>query len=65
VLLAWDKERRELVRKIESLRVPMLVLVVVEAGAGIPSFNGSDPDRPERFFVLECGKIEQGLAQIK
>jgi hypothetical protein len=22
-------------------------------------------DRPERFFVLECDKIERGLAQLK
>jgi uncharacterized protein (DUF58 family) len=64
VLLAWDKERRELVQKVKSLGVPMLVLVVVEAGSGtLPSLNTAD--KPERFFVLECGKIEQGLAQVR
>jgi len=26
---------------------------------------GPIEERPERFFVLECGKIEQGLARLK
>jgi uncharacterized protein (DUF58 family) len=65
VLLSWDQERRELVRKVGSLGVPMLVLVVLEAGARDPSLSGAANERPERFFVLECGKIEQGLTRIK
>jgi uncharacterized protein (DUF58 family) len=65
VLLNWDKERRELVRKVRSLGVPMLVLVVVEPGEEQPSLREPDPDRPDRFFVLECGKIEEGLARLK
>jgi uncharacterized protein (DUF58 family) len=64
VFLAWDQQRREFVRKIRALGVPMLVLVVVESGkATLP--DAQEPgDRPERFAILECGKIEQGLAQL-
>jgi uncharacterized protein (DUF58 family) len=65
VLLSWDKQRRELVRKISSLGVPLLVLVVVEAGMSNRNSFGPIEERPERFFVLECGKIEQGLARLK
>jgi uncharacterized protein (DUF58 family) len=65
VLLNWDKERRELVQKVRSLGVPMLVLVVVEAGMADRSLTGQLNERPDRFYVLECGKIEQGLAELK
>jgi uncharacterized protein (DUF58 family) len=65
VFLAWDKERREFVNKIRTLGVPMLVLVVLESGKDILAEAGPPSERPERFFVLECGKIEQGLARLK
>jgi uncharacterized protein (DUF58 family) len=61
VFLAWDQERRDFVKRVQSLGVPLLVLVVVESGAQLPPGG----ERPERFYVLECGKIEQGLARIK
>jgi uncharacterized protein (DUF58 family) len=64
VLLAWDEERREFVRKVRELGVPMLVLLVVESGGALPPMNGKDYDRPDRFYVLESGKIEQGLRRI-
>jgi uncharacterized protein (DUF58 family) len=64
VFLEWDQARREFVRKVRALGVPMLVLLVVEPGykTAVPV---TDPDRPERFYVLECGKIEEGLAQVR
>jgi uncharacterized protein (DUF58 family) len=64
VFLAWDKARREFIQKIRALGVPMLVLVVLESGATAPLELGPPRDRPERFYLLESGKIEQGLAQI-
>ena len=64
VFLAWDQPRREFVRNIRALGVPMLVLVVLESGKATLAEAGSASDRPERFFVLESGKIERGLAQL-
>jgi uncharacterized protein (DUF58 family) len=64
VLLSWNEERREFVHKVRALGVPMLVLVVVESGAASIPFEGTK-DRPERFYVLECGKIERGLRRIR
>jgi uncharacterized protein (DUF58 family) len=64
VLLGWDEERREFVRKVRALGVPMLVLVVVESGAANLPLEGTK-DRPDRFYVLECGKIEQVLRRIR
>jgi uncharacterized protein (DUF58 family) len=65
VLLAWDQERREFIRKVQAMGVPIVVLVVVEAGTAGPSAEDFGQDRPERFFALECGNIERGLAQIQ
>jgi uncharacterized protein (DUF58 family) len=65
VLLAWDRERSEFVKKVRTLGVPMVVLVVVESGKKALLEAQVGYDRPERFFVLESDKIEEGLAQLK
>jgi uncharacterized protein (DUF58 family) len=65
VLLDWDDDRRQFVQKLRTLGVPVLVLVIVDAGQN----QGFDPgplrDEPECFHVLETGRIEQGLANLK
>ncbi len=64
VLLAWDEARRELVKKLQTLGVPALVLVIAAPGK-----DGLDPgplrDEPHRFRVLELGQIEKQLATLK
>ncbi|HLH56052.1 MAG TPA: DUF58 domain-containing protein [Verrucomicrobiae bacterium] len=65
VFLDWDKPRRDFVGKVRTLGVPLLVLVVAEAGRA-KRVNAAPPaDRPERFFVIECGKVEEGLALLE
>ena len=64
VLLAWDAARQELVRKLKMLGVPVLVIVVVEAGADTALAPGPMRDEPGKFHVLEVGKIEQGLGRL-
>jgi uncharacterized protein (DUF58 family) len=65
VLLDWDDERREFVRKLRMQGLPVLVLVIRDRGQG----KGFDPgplrDDPARFRVLEVGAIEQGLAHLE
>jgi uncharacterized protein (DUF58 family) len=65
VLVAWDEERRALVEKLLRLGVPVLTLVVVEAGANTSLDPGPLRDQPGSFHVLEAGKIELGLARMK
>ena len=65
VLLAWDEARREFVKRVQALGVPLLVLVVVESDGEKLLKEAENDERPERFFVLECGKIEEGLARLK
>jgi len=64
VLLAWDEERRRLVEKLRMLGVPVLVLVVTEAGRGETLEPGPMRDEPDRLRALEAGQIEAGLARL-
>ncbi len=65
VLIAWDEPRQEFIRKLQALGVPLLVLVVVPPGATERIQSGPMADDPERFHVLELGKIEEGLLRLK
>jgi hypothetical protein len=63
VLLAWDEARRNFVKKLRLLDLPVLVLVV--AAPGGPSLDpGPLRDEPQQFHVLEVGRIEQDLARL-
>ena len=64
VLLSWDAHRREFVKKVQALGVPVLVLVVVEPElrAGVEVDLRNNP--PERFHVLETGRIQESLLKL-
>ena len=64
VLLAWDEPRREFVRKLCALGVPLLVLVLVEAGEETALDPGPLRGQPHQFRVLEVGRIEEGLLRV-
>jgi len=65
VFLLWNRERQEFVRKLQAIGVPVRVLVVVPAGEGKTLDPGPLVEEPERFSVLEVGKIKQGLAKLR
>ena len=65
VFLMWDEKRREFVRKLISMGVPVRVLVVVPHGEGSNLEAGPLAETLGQFSVLEVGKIEQGLAKLK
>ena len=65
VLLHWDAARRKLVEKLKLLGVPLLVLIIVPPGGGISGAGGPLLDAPRTLHVLEIGKIEEGLRQLK
>jgi uncharacterized protein (DUF58 family) len=65
VLLHWDKQRREFVRKLRALSLPVLVLVVVEREDPIDLDPGPMRDMPANFLVLRSGHIEPGLARLQ
>jgi uncharacterized protein (DUF58 family) len=65
VFVAWDEERHKFIEKLLLLGVPLLVLVVVEAGTKPALDPGPLRDHPQCFHVLEVGRIEQGLGRLK
>ena len=65
VLLAWDEPRRQFVQKLRALGLPVLVLVIAAADSGTAVDPGPMRGDPERFRVLECGRIEEGLARVR
>ncbi len=64
VLLSWDEERRDCVRKIKALGLPVLVFIVVSAGQNRTMDPGPLRDEPEHFLVLEAGQVGPALAQL-
>jgi len=64
ILLSWDEERKNFINKMETMGVPVIVLVVTEDP--IPQSIGMDSEgwQPGRFINLRPGRIEEGLAQL-
>jgi hypothetical protein len=65
VLVAWDEERREFIRKLKALGVPVLIMVIVSPGENRKLDPGPLNNEPDRFLVLEAGQIESGLAKLR
>jgi len=65
VMLAWDEPRQQFVAKLKSLDLPVVVVVIRPAGETKPLEPGPMGDAPERFHVLQIGRIEEQLAQLK
>lgn len=64
VLINWDKARQELIRKLRMMGIPLLVLLVVEAGGTGKIDAGPMRDHPQNFRILEVGSIEEALAKF-
>jgi uncharacterized protein (DUF58 family) len=65
IMLAWDQERRDFVERLKRLGVPLLVLLIRAHGESKEVDPGPMREEPERFHVLEVGKIEKGLAMLR
>ena len=63
VLQRWDEDRRQLIKKMRTVGVPLLVLVVIPPGAARPE-PGPLGDEPQNFHVLEIGRIREELAKL-
>ena len=63
VFVQWDEARREFVRRLRELGVPLMVFVVTEAGTQPPE-PGPMAGEPERFRRLEVGKVAEELLKL-
>jgi uncharacterized protein (DUF58 family) len=62
ILLAWDAERRNFIDHLHTLGIPMLVFVVTDEKTKQSVDQGSLEERPDHVYVLEVGKVQEGLA---
>ncbi|HSH93734.1 MAG TPA: DUF58 domain-containing protein [Roseimicrobium sp.] len=62
VLLAWDEPRRELVRRLQALNVPVHVYVLVESGKAATVDASTVRLPPGDFHILERGMIAEQLS---
>ncbi len=63
VFVDWDEQRREFVRNLREMGVPLMVFVVTAAGA--PNLEpGPMAAEPERFHRLEVGEVAEELARL-
>ncbi len=65
VLLQWDEQRQELVRKIKQSGVPLLALVLVQEGSNAEQDRASVPEAAGDLHFLELGKIQEMLMRIQ
>jgi hypothetical protein len=65
ILQKWDEPRRRFVEKLKTVNVPVMVLLVVRPGGGISGAGGPLANADGSLYVLEAGKIEEGLARLK
>jgi hypothetical protein len=62
IFLAWDERRQQLVRKLESLGVPLLVLLMREANA--PAISVPAIATTTRLHEIPLDKITESLAKL-
>ncbi|MCI5116287.1 MAG: DUF58 domain-containing protein, partial [Candidatus Electrothrix sp. AX1] len=63
ILLTWDEERQEMVKKLQGLGVPLKVIVVTEQVDTVGDPGPMQADA-ENFHVLAAGEMEKGVAGL-
>jgi uncharacterized protein (DUF58 family) len=65
IFVDWERKRQEFVRRIRALGVPVLVVVVVLPGNNEPLDPGPMREEPDKFYLIEVGNAERGLARMQ
>jgi len=65
VFLDWDKSRREMVRRLRALGLPVLPLVVGDADLAEKIRTDDDPEGSGMIQMLKIGSIEQCLQELE
>lgn len=62
IFLSWDEARKNFIRDLRSVGVPLLILLITEPHADV--LSETIGDMPENFHILETGKIREGLTTL-
>ncbi|MCP4399536.1 MAG: DUF58 domain-containing protein [bacterium] len=63
ILLAWDEQRRDFVKTLQAMALPVLVFVVTEQAPDSESANDLQ-NFSEHVHFLEVGKMQEGLNEL-
>ncbi len=64
VLLGWDETRRNFVRQLQAMHLPMCVIIIKDSQSEKEIDPDPTHDQTAAFHVLETGSIKEGLAAI-
>jgi uncharacterized repeat protein (TIGR01451 family) len=64
IFLDWDGQRRQLVRRLRALHMPVVVIVIHQTGKNETGDDDPMQDQPQFFWVLEMGDIQQSLDRL-
>ncbi len=65
ILLGWDQERKEFIKNLISLGLPLVVIIITEDDPGLLKNDpGPMKSNIRNFHVLQVNNIEEGLAKI-
>jgi uncharacterized protein (DUF58 family) len=66
ILLAWDEQRQDMVKKLRGIGVPLKIIVVTEQADAAEAVKdaGSMRNEPENFHVLAADTMEEGVAGL-
>jgi len=64
ILLKWDDERQEMIRRLKALSIPLKVLVIANRNTASVLEPGPMSAAPESLHLLKVGKIQKKLNQL-
>ena len=66
ILLSWDEDRQEMVKKLRGIGVPLKIIVVTEQAETVEAAKDAGPMRSdlEDFHVLAADRMEAGVAGL-
>jgi len=65
IFLAWDEPRRELVRHLKQLGLPLLVLVVQDTQEESSLEPGPMQDEPHALHLVSVGRVAEALQKLR
>lgn len=64
VFLSWDKSRRDFIEHLNRIGVSTMVVVIADPLYSNIQIAEDREKRPSWLHIMECGKIEEGLAAL-
>jgi uncharacterized protein (DUF58 family) len=64
VFIEWNERRQEFIKRLRSMGVPLLVIVVIPPGLKQKPEPGPMADQRDKFHIVEMGRVEAELARM-